>query len=181
MQHSGNRPVRRCRDLSPDSPDEMAFGHLRAPILASRSSSYAGSGSRVLTDATGERRNRQFRQRFRGLRPCRPNLCGDSGVNRVCRVALLTQKQICPRIDKGVNALRSPSFTNGCDPPGMVDDWTQGGPLKEAVFEIDPGDPAFKEPGHSFGQRTIDVPGSPYELNGPRWRDRAYDARDDLL
>src|SRR3954454_25047242 len=29
-----------------------------------------------------------------------------SVVNRVCRVALLTQKQICPRIDKGVNALR---------------------------------------------------------------------------
>src|SRR3954465_1594103 len=45
----------------PDSPDEMAFGHLRAPILAIRSSSYDGSSSGIMTDPTGERRNPQFR------------------------------------------------------------------------------------------------------------------------
>src|SRR3954470_2927545 len=63
----------------PDSPDEMAFGQLRAPISAIRSNPYAGSSSRILTDPTGERRNRQFRQRFRGLRSCRPNRSGESG------------------------------------------------------------------------------------------------------
>src|SRR3982751_5072962 len=45
--------------ISPDSPDEMASGQLRTPISVVVSSLYAGSGSRVLTDATGERRNCQ--------------------------------------------------------------------------------------------------------------------------
>src|SRR3954453_9484313 len=66
--------------FSPDSPDEMAFGHLRAPILAIRSSSYDGSSSGIMTDPTGERRNPQFRQRFRGLWSCRPNPSGESEV-----------------------------------------------------------------------------------------------------
>jgi hypothetical protein len=44
-----------------------------------RSRSYARSGSRVLADATGERENRRFRQRFRGLRTCRPDPNGESG------------------------------------------------------------------------------------------------------
>src|SRR3954454_13606174 len=35
---------------------------------------------KFLTDLTGERRNRQFRQRFRGLRSHRPNPSGGSGV-----------------------------------------------------------------------------------------------------
>src|SRR4051812_12633319 len=48
--------------------------------LVVRSGLYAGSGSRVLTDATGERRNRQFCQPFRGLRSCRPNPSGESGL-----------------------------------------------------------------------------------------------------
>src|SRR3954470_7059772 len=43
--------------INPDSPDEMASGQFRAPISIVRSSSYAGSSSRVLTDPTGERRN----------------------------------------------------------------------------------------------------------------------------
>src|SRR3954470_12486385 len=68
--------------LSPDSPDEMASGQLRAPILVSKSNSYAESGSRILTDPTGERRNRQFRQRFRGLRSCWANPSGESGLNQ---------------------------------------------------------------------------------------------------
>src|SRR3954471_10052006 len=46
-----------------------------------RSNSYAGSGTQILTDPTGERRNRQFRQRFRGLRSCRPNPSGGSGLD----------------------------------------------------------------------------------------------------
>src|SRR3954447_11061851 len=66
-------------ELNPDSPDEMAFGQLRASNLVAISDSYAGSSSRILTDPTGERRNRQFRQRFRGLRSCRPNRSGESG------------------------------------------------------------------------------------------------------
>src|SRR3954447_1621680 len=66
--------------LNPDSPDEMAFGQLRTPISVVRSTLYAGSSSRILTDPTGERRNRQFRQRFPGLRSCRPNPSGESGL-----------------------------------------------------------------------------------------------------
>src|SRR5215217_9315672 len=63
----------RCR-RGPSTPtDEMAFDHLRAPILDVRSGSYAGSGSWVVTDPTGERRNGQFGQRLRGLRFCRIN------------------------------------------------------------------------------------------------------------
>src|SRR3954454_4686128 len=58
----------------------MAFGQLRAPISVVRSNSYAGSSGRILTDPTGERRNRQFRQRFHGLRTYRPNLSGESGL-----------------------------------------------------------------------------------------------------
>ena len=64
--------------LSPDSPDEMASGQLRAPIPVIRSSPYAGSGNRPLTDATGERRNWQFGQRFRGFWSCRLNPSGKS-------------------------------------------------------------------------------------------------------
>ena len=59
-----------------------------------------------------------------------------SVVNRVSRVALLTQKQICPRIDKEVDALRFRSFTDGCDPPGVLVDWIEPGALDDAVFEI---------------------------------------------
>jgi hypothetical protein len=39
-----------------------------------------GSGGRVLTDATGERRNWRFRQHFRGFRACRPIPNGESGL-----------------------------------------------------------------------------------------------------
>src|SRR4051794_1246004 len=67
-------------ELNPASPDEMAFGQLRASNLVVISNSYAGSSSRILTDPTGERRNRQFRQCFRGLRSCRPNPSGESGL-----------------------------------------------------------------------------------------------------
>jgi hypothetical protein len=47
--------------LNPDSPDEIAFEQLRAPIPIVRSNSYAGSSTQILTDLTGERRNRWFR------------------------------------------------------------------------------------------------------------------------
>jgi len=57
----------------------MAFGQLRAPNSLIKSGSYARAGDRVLTDPTGERRNQQFSQRFRGLRPCPPNPSGESG------------------------------------------------------------------------------------------------------
>src|SRR3954454_10336933 len=40
--------------MNPDSPDEIAFGQLHAPISTVRSSPYAGSSSRILTDPTGE-------------------------------------------------------------------------------------------------------------------------------
>jgi hypothetical protein len=50
----------------------MAFRQLRAPIPDIRSNFYAGLGGRVLTDLTGERRNRQFRKYFRGLQSCQP-------------------------------------------------------------------------------------------------------------
>src|SRR4051794_40711595 len=39
------------------------------------------SDSRVLTDATGERGNPAFRQRFQDLRACRPGPNGESGIN----------------------------------------------------------------------------------------------------
>src|SRR4051794_21917108 len=65
---------------SPDSPDGSAFGQVRAPILTDSLGIYAGSGSRVLTDAAGERRKLAFRQRFCGLQPCRPDPNGESGL-----------------------------------------------------------------------------------------------------
>jgi hypothetical protein len=66
--------------LNPDSPDGLAFGQPCAPIPAGRPRSYAGSGGGVLADATGERRDRRFRQRFRRFRPCRPDPNGGSGL-----------------------------------------------------------------------------------------------------
>src|SRR4051794_26492283 len=54
---------------------------LRAPISISGSNSYAGSSSQILTDPTGERRSRRFRQHFRGFRSYRPNPSGESGHN----------------------------------------------------------------------------------------------------
>src|SRR3954467_3496368 len=59
----------------------MALGQLRAPITLGKSNSYAESSGRILTDPTGERRNRQFCQHFRGLRSCQPNPSGESGIN----------------------------------------------------------------------------------------------------
>src|SRR4051812_2208540 len=70
----------------------MAFGQLRTPISVVRSTLYAGSSSRILTDPTGERRNRQFRQRFPGLRSCRPNPSGESGF-KDHRVSLMQSTQ----------------------------------------------------------------------------------------
>src|SRR3954451_1973445 len=62
----------------------MALGQLRAPISLGKSNSYAESSGRILTDPTGERRNRQFCQHFRGLRSCQPNPSGESGLIGVC-------------------------------------------------------------------------------------------------
>ena len=67
-------------DINPDSPDETASGQLCEPFQLAVSSSYDGSGGGCLTDPTGERRNRQFAQRFCGLRPYPPNLSGESGL-----------------------------------------------------------------------------------------------------
>ena len=72
--------------FSPDSPDEMAFGQLRAPIPDIRSNFNAGLGGRVLTDLRGERRKRQFRQHFHGLQSCRPNSFEESGFRSNPRV-----------------------------------------------------------------------------------------------
>src|SRR5205823_7061799 len=96
-----------------------------------------------------------------------------SVVNRVCRVALLTQKE--------VDALHLRSFTNGCDPPGVLVDWIEPGTLNDAVFEIDPDDTEFKEAGHIFDQRTIVVAVAPFQGDGPGFMPRAYAARNDLL
>src|SRR4051794_22203185 len=60
----------------------MAFSRLRAPVSVGKSISYGELGSRFLTDATGERRKRQFRQNFRGVRSCRPDPSGESGFIR---------------------------------------------------------------------------------------------------
>src|SRR3954465_14985277 len=72
--------------LNPDSPDGLALCQRRAPISAARPSSYGEVGSRILTDATGERTNPRFRQRFRGLRVCRPDPNGESGLKIVAAV-----------------------------------------------------------------------------------------------
>src|SRR4051812_532418 len=69
-------------DLIPDSPDELAFCRRPVPIFAGRSVSYAEPGGRGLTDATGERRNRRFRQRSCGFRARRPNPNRESGFMR---------------------------------------------------------------------------------------------------
>src|SRR5690242_18615025 len=80
-----------------------------------------------------------------------------------------------------VNALRFRSFTNGCDPPGVLVDWIEPGALDDAVFAFDSDDTEFKEAGHIFGQRTIVVAVAPFEVDGNRCVDSAYDARNDLL
>jgi hypothetical protein len=69
----------RGRCLNPDSPDEMAFGRLRAPISVGKSISYGELGSRFLTDATGERRKRQFRQNSAAFGPVAPIHLGNPG------------------------------------------------------------------------------------------------------
>jgi hypothetical protein len=71
---------------NPDSPDGLTFGQPRAPISVDISNSYTGLGSRVVTDAKGERRNPQFRQRFHGLRVCRPDPNGESGLILLCHM-----------------------------------------------------------------------------------------------
>jgi hypothetical protein len=73
--------------LSPDSPDGPARCRRRAPIFSASSISYAKPGSRILTDATGERRILPFRQRFRASRACRPNPNGESGLRDPNRAA----------------------------------------------------------------------------------------------
>jgi hypothetical protein len=78
--------------LNPDSPDGSAFCPHHAPISTGGSARYGQPASRVLTDATGERRNPAFRQRFRGLWACRPDPNGESGlkpVDTMERTALL--------------------------------------------------------------------------------------------
>src|SRR3954466_1462091 len=60
------------KNLTPEGADKAA---------ETLNSSYAESSGRILTDPTGERRNRQFRQHFRGLRSCQPNPSGESGLN----------------------------------------------------------------------------------------------------
>ena len=62
--------------IIPDSLDEMVFGQLRAPIYVVISNSYAGSGSRDLTDATGERRNRRLVAWIR-QNPAKSGTCRD--------------------------------------------------------------------------------------------------------
>jgi hypothetical protein len=105
MRWSGSR-------FNPDSPDEMAFGQLRAPNSTVKSISYAGSSSRILTDLTGERRNRQFCQRSRGLRSYRPNPSGESGFKSIfaahrtfenCRIAR-TGSAVCGDSSPSVGA-----------------------------------------------------------------------------
>src|SRR4051812_12669831 len=90
--------------FTPDSPDGLAIGQPPTPISGKRSGSYARSGSRILTDAKGERGNLQIRQCFRSLRACRPDPNGESGLilwhdakrtperERECR-AILTSPQ----------------------------------------------------------------------------------------
>jgi MotA/TolQ/ExbB proton channel family len=56
-----------------------------------KSSPCAGPGGRVLRDATGERRNRRFRQRFRGFRLCRPIPNAESGLKLSSRIAGVRQ------------------------------------------------------------------------------------------
>src|SRR4051812_22744654 len=84
----GSRLRSTWSSLSPDSPDGLALCQRRAPISAARPSSYGEVGSRILTDATGERTNPRFRQRFRGLRVCRPDPNGESGLNVLHAVVL---------------------------------------------------------------------------------------------
>src|SRR3954467_6946401 len=101
------------KGINPDSPDEMAFGQLCAPISAVKSNSDAGSSSRIPTDPTGERRNWQFRQRFRGLRSCQPNPCGESGLMSLTLEAISQKVTARLPIEKSVYALILQRSTSG--------------------------------------------------------------------
>jgi hypothetical protein len=65
--------------LHPGFPRWIGVRPPHAPISADASKAYARSDSRVLMDATGERGNPPFRQRFHDLRACRPGPDGESG------------------------------------------------------------------------------------------------------
>src|SRR5688500_19817287 len=72
---------------TPDSPDRKALSQPHAPVSVARPSTWARSGGRVRTDATGERRSPPLHQCFRGLRACRPDPNGESGLNGRLREA----------------------------------------------------------------------------------------------
>src|ERR1044071_970043 len=79
--------------LNPDSPDEIAFGRLHAPIPVVRSSSYAGSSSRILTDPTGESKESTVWSAFprlsalpvQSIRGIRAQCHRDTAQLRLCR------------------------------------------------------------------------------------------------
>src|SRR6185436_9341051 len=89
--------------VNPDSSDDSAFPCLRKPIPPVISSPYDGSSSRILTDPTGERRSRRFRQHFRGLRSCQPNPSGESGM-KSASTELRFKPEFKRRIKEAANA-----------------------------------------------------------------------------
>src|SRR5262249_29952839 len=76
-----------------------------------------------------------------------------SVANRLCWIAFLTQKQVCPRVDKEIDALLACRSTNGCDPACLPVHWIEPGALDDAVFEIDPDHAEFEKARDVFGQR----------------------------
>src|SRR5262249_31288051 len=104
-----------------------------------------------------------------------------SVANRLCWIAFLTQEQVCPRVEKEIAALFACRSTNGCDPACLPVHWIEPGALDDAVFEIDPDHAEFEKARDVFGQRTIVVAVSAFEVDRHRRIDRAGDPRDDLL
>jgi Plasmid encoded RepA protein len=125
-------PTTRAPDLSPDSPDGPPFCRRRASISAAKSTFYAGSGGRVLTDAKGESGNPRIRQRFRGLRACRLDPHGESGVTLSGDYFASLQRHAVPLDERALAALSHNAMALD------VYCW-----LAQRLHRVDPNKPAF--------------------------------------
>src|SRR4029453_13058605 len=102
-------------------------------------------------------------------------------ADRLCRIALLTQKQVCPRVDEEVDALLVGRVANSSDAVRLPVDSIEADTLHNAVFEVHPDNPQVEHTGYVCSQYCIVVAVSSFKVHGHRDIDRARDARNDLL
>ena len=104
-----------------------------------------------------------------------------SVANRLCRIAFLTQKQVCPRVDEEVDALLVSCVANSSDSVRLPVDRIKADSFYNAVFEINPDNSQIENTGYVFSQRFIVIAVSAFKVYGHRAIYRVCDARNDLL